>query len=139
MTQKEKIICRGIDISQYLYNFRSGDTDLTLRQLRTLRYIQEKGTVRASDLADEFNVTPATITAQIDRLVKTGWLERVNSEEDRRAINIALTKLAQKNLKKITQDNLDKLDWVFDPLNKGEQDQLLKILEKIHAYRKSIN
>ena len=139
MSSKETIIARAIDISQYLYSFRASDNELTLRQLRSLVYIQEKGIVRASDIAKEFHVTPATITAQIDRLVRTGWLERVNSEDDRRAINIALTKKAEKDLRDIVNDNLEELNWVFEPLSQEEQDQLLTIVGKIHSYRKSIN
>lgn len=139
MSIRKRILLRTIDISQYLHNFRGNKGNLTLRQLRTLIYIKENNTVKASAIAKEFHVTPATITAQIDRMVKTGWIERIHSPRDRRVIDITLTKKTEKELDSILESNLQNLEWIFETLNEKEEQCLLKIVDKIHAHRKKIN
>ena len=132
---RRKIIGKAMDLSKDLASYTNQKGELTLIQIRTLLFIRKKGSVRASDLSREFNVTPATITAQIDRLVEDGWLERINSTEDRRAINIAVTKKTDKQLDSIVEDNLKKYSWIFEPLTYEDEKMLYAILTKIVEHR----
>jgi DNA-binding MarR family transcriptional regulator len=106
--------------------------ELSPLQLRTLVFIKDKGCVKSSDLAKQFNVTPATITAQIDKLVNSGWLERCDDGNDRRVINITLTPKAQKEVDTLVTKTIEKYDWVFKSLTKQEQEQFLNLVIKIN-------
>ena len=132
---RKEIISKAIDLSKDLSCYSNKKGELTLIQLRTLLFIRKNCSVRASDLSKEFNVTPATITAQIDRLVDDNWLERVNCTEDRRAINIALTKKAEKQLDDIVKENLKKYNWLFEPLTREDEKNLFEILTKIVEHK----
>jgi DNA-binding MarR family transcriptional regulator len=132
---RRKIINKAMDLSKDLASYTNKKGELTLIQIRTLLFIRKKGSVRASDLSREFNVTPATITAQIDRLVEDGWLERINSTEDRRAINIKITKRTEKQLDSIVEENIKKYSWVFEPLTHEDEKMLYDILTKIVEHR----
>jgi DNA-binding MarR family transcriptional regulator len=119
-------LIKNIDIRSY----KKGE--LSPLQLRTLVYIKEKGCVKSSDLAKQFNVTPATITAQIDKLVNSGWLERCDDGDDRRVINITLTPKAEKEVDSMVEKTVQRYEWVFKSLTKQEQKTFLELVTKIN-------
>lgn len=130
-TEKEIVqstidLIKNIDIRSY----KKGE--LSPLQLRTLIFIKDKGCVKSSDLAREFNVTPATITAQIDKLVNSGWLDRCDDGNDRRVINITLTPKAEKEVDKMVEKTVERYDWVFRSLTKEEQKTFLDLVIKIN-------
>lgn len=95
-------------------------------------FIKDKGCVKSSDLAKQFRVTPATITAQIDKLVNHGWLDRCDDGNDRRVINITLTPKAQSEVDQLVEKTMKKYNWVFESLTKDEQQQFLNLVIKIN-------
>ena len=117
---------KNIDIKSY----KKGE--LSPLQLRTLVFVKEKGCTKSSDLAKQFNVTPATITVQIDKLVANGWLERCDDGKDRRVINITLTSKAQKEVDHMVRKVIERYDWVFKSLTKEEQETFLNLVIKIN-------
>ena len=71
-----------------------GDGALTLTQLRLLLRLAE-GTKRTSDLAEELEVTAATVSAAIDGLVRRGLVERLERGDDRRTVPLRATARGQ--------------------------------------------
>lgn len=63
---------------------------LTLTQFRLLRRLSERVRL-TSELAGELEVTPATVSAAIDALVRRGLVQRLSSPADRRAVPLAVT------------------------------------------------
>jgi DNA-binding MarR family transcriptional regulator len=135
MSRRREIIKITLDLSKHLELrgvYKKGD--LSPLQLWTLVYIKDKGCVKSSELAKEFNVTPATITAQIDKLVANGWLERCDDGDDRRVINISLTEKANKEVDHLVEKNVEKYSWIFDAITEDEQMKLLEIFYKLHEH-----
>jgi len=66
------------------------DSDLSLRQLTTLQYINSPDTT-LGDVARNLMVTPAVVTGLIDRLERRGYVRRVGSLFDRRRVHLELT------------------------------------------------
>jgi DNA-binding MarR family transcriptional regulator len=139
MSLRREIVKITLDLSKHLELrgvYKKGD--LSPLQLWTLVYIKEKGCVKSSELAREFNVTPATITAQIDKLVNNGWLERCDDGEDRRVINISLTEKSHREVDDLVQRSLDKYNWIFELLTKKEKEDMLRIFTKLHDHAHSM-
>jgi DNA-binding MarR family transcriptional regulator len=67
-----------------------GHEHLSFRQLSALAVIQEESPT-LGEVARRLMVTPAVITGLIDRLVRQGYVERVNRPGDRRRIYLELT------------------------------------------------
>ncbi len=132
MPLQKQIIQNTLDFIKNieLRTYKKGE--LSPLQLRTLVFIRDKGCVKSSDLAKQFNVTPATITAQIDKLVANGWLERCDDGNDRRVINITLTKKSQKEVDTLVDQTIKRYDWVFNSLTKDEQQTFLNLVIKIN-------
>lgn len=67
------------------------ETELTGPQLWVLQLLHNAGTLRVSDLAREMYLSPATVVGILDRLEAKGLISRTRSQEDRRAVDVALT------------------------------------------------
>lgn len=132
MPLQKQIIQNTFDLIKNieLKSYRKGE--LSPLQVRTLVFIQDKGCVKSSDLAKQFNVTPATITAQIDKLVRNGWLDRCDDGNDRRVINITLTEKADKEVDKLVDQTIKRYEWIFKSLSKDEQKTFLNLVVKIN-------
>jgi DNA-binding MarR family transcriptional regulator len=67
-----------------------GPEPLTLTQFRLLKHLGE-GPLMTTVLAARLEVTPATVSAAIDGLVRRGMVERLPSTGDRRAVPLRCT------------------------------------------------
>ena len=66
--------------------------DLTMREMHAIHAISMYDHKSASEVAKELHLTPGTLTAMVDRLVRKGYVKRLRSEDDRRVIRLGLTK-----------------------------------------------
>ena len=116
------------------HNKEKSQYGLSILEVRTLQHIKEEGLSNPKDLAEHFKVTPATITAQIDRLVDKGFIRREKSEKDARYINLKLTDRANNNLDEIIEDRLVSYDFIFGGLSKEQQESFLRGMKHIERY-----
>src|SRR5512138_602299 len=86
--------------------------DITVEQFHVLRYVR-KGPGSMSELATAKNISRPAISQAVEILVKKGLLTRVQSTQDRRYVELALTE-AGKNL----------LDTVFKETRKWMKERM---------------
>ena len=110
---------------------RKNPCNISLLELRTLIFINNNESVKPMDIAKKFNVTPATVTVQVDRLIKKGCLHKYSNKKDGRSVCLELTKKAKENLEKITEEKLKSFDSIFKNLSVKDQENLLTIMEKM--------
>ena len=132
MSLQRDILRQAMDLVKHLDLKMDSECKLSPLQLRTLSYVKEYECVKPTDLAKEFNITPATVTAQIDKLVKRGWLKRDGCKDDRRVVNISLTQRSKNELESVIEKTVDRYNWIFEVLSIEEQKQLLNLFNKIH-------
>jgi len=82
-------------------------------------------------LADESRVTRATMTGLVDTLEKDGLVAREADPEDRRTIQVRLTKQGHALMGKVLPDHFGFVASTVKPLNKTERKQLVTLLQKI--------
>lgn len=131
MSLKQKIVKEILDLARHL-SVMNPDNKFTSIQLRTISFIAKQGRVKSIDIAKEFLITPATVTTQVDSLVKNGWIKRTYSKKDRRVILLSLTNKAEKELPIEIKKAMKNYDHIFNPLTKKEEICLLKALKKLH-------
>ncbi len=68
----------------------TGNFDITVEQFHVLRHVR-RGVTSMSDLAVAKNISRPAISQAVDVLVKKGLLTRVQSVQDRRVVDLALT------------------------------------------------
>jgi DNA-binding MarR family transcriptional regulator len=112
--------------------FPFGDLVLTRQQMMIMFFINEKkGVVSAKEIAESLRVTAGAITQFIDGLVKNGLVERVESNMDKRSMDIKLTKMAKEKFDHFKKDYMDKINQAFNGLNNKELEQFIELTEKI--------
>jgi DNA-binding MarR family transcriptional regulator len=106
---------------------------ISLPRVRLLGFILEKGETRSVDVAEAFSYAPRTVTEALDGLEKAGLIERRASLEDRRSKRIVLTDAGREALALAQPTVQHFVNEVFGALDKGEQEMLAVLVEKLTA------
>ena len=110
---------------------RRNGNNLSLLEFRTLQHINDHNGASPTSLSKKFNVTPATITVQIDGLIAKGHIVKTTDEEDKRSVNLSLSEGTNSKLEGLSEKRLHLYDTVFKTLTKADQQMLIQIIEKI--------
>ena len=105
---------------------------ITLPQLFTLGFLNEKGESRMTDLARFMKVSTAAMTGVVDRLVRDAYILRVYDPKDRRIIKVKLTSKGVQLIKKINQQKRQMVINVFGEITQVEREEYLRILTRIY-------
>lgn len=121
-------VIRAIDIhSKQLSKFAG----LTGPQLMVMHKISQLDGPMAKQVAEEINLSPATVTNIIDRLESRDLVIRVRSQTDKRKVHLYLSehgKQVHKEAPRALQEHFIKR---YQALEEWEQSQLLSAVERI--------
>ncbi len=104
---------------------------LTAVQLRLLKFADDTKDATPKALAQKMQVSQATVTALLDKLVRHGMIERLQSETDRRQKRIVVTQAGAAAL--INAPDPMQRDFAkrFEALQDWEQAMILAAVERI--------
>jgi|SRR3989344_1928849 len=121
------------EIRKHLFNHKklSIPHSLTLSQGFVLGFIENQGPASVGEIAVAFSVTSSAATQIIDTLVKRGFLGKKESTDDRRILQITLTKKGKNVIKEFKTAQVDKLKDVLEPLSDNDLKQYLKLSRKV--------
>jgi DNA-binding MarR family transcriptional regulator len=88
-------------------------------------------TASPSVLAEKAGVTRATMTGLLDSLERTGLIERIPHDEDRRMLNVRLTEKGQQRLDEVMPDYYSRVALVMKELSENDRDLLMEMLQKV--------
>jgi DNA-binding MarR family transcriptional regulator len=128
---KTSLIKEIFDLSRHISSEQM-KSRLTMIQIRTLIYIYENKIVKPTEIAKKFKITPASVTSQIDKLVKDGWLKRVRNEDDKRVIEVELTEMGKRELPNEIEKLHKSCEWIFKSLDRQEQKELFELVKKVN-------
>jgi DNA-binding MarR family transcriptional regulator len=77
---------------------RSGNLQVSMPQLKVLSFISRNPGTSLSSAAEDLAVTPATASNLVDRLVKRGYVSRVEDPDERRKVLLSLTDSGARHL-----------------------------------------
>ncbi len=97
------------------------DGTVTLPQFRALVVLATRGPQPPGALARELQVVPSSVTRMTDRLVRRGLVSRRTPADDRREIELALTR-----------DGRD----IVDQVTRQRRREIRRIVEQIHPTRR---
>src|SRR3546814_361511 len=113
------------------------ETGLTTPQVLVLRAIRDLGEVTTARIAGQVNLSQATVTTIIDRLVSRGLIERYRNVTDRRVVHSRLTETGDAALAKAPP----LLDAIFlkalRDLPAGERHAIVTELERVAGLMRS--
>ncbi|MEJ0021183.1 MAG: MarR family transcriptional regulator [Candidatus Doudnabacteria bacterium] len=100
--------------------------------LRVLHFISNNHPTVMKDIADLFGVTPPSATSLIEGMVKSGLIARSAVRNDRRIVQLKLTKKGQILLKNGSQFFKKKIRAALADLTSVERATLIRIIEKLY-------
>jgi DNA-binding MarR family transcriptional regulator len=110
---------------------QSGFSELSLRQVLYMETIARLEHPSFSELADKLGITRPSVTTLVGKLIRNGFVQKVQDGEDRRSFHIVLTEkgrhftqMHRKTHQKVVQSLIGRLD-------KGEIEKLAGLLNKI--------
>ncbi len=108
-------------------------SNITSAQMIMLVSIHDHGQCKIKTLAKERGISPPTATVLIDRLVRSRYVKREASLEDRRVVMVSLTKKGEKSVQDFLDTVRNRWKKILTHLTSKEQHQYLSILKKIVA------
>ncbi|WP_126173559.1 MarR family winged helix-turn-helix transcriptional regulator [Altericroceibacterium xinjiangense] len=105
----------------------------SLARTRLLLFLQRKGPMRATAIAEFFDQSPRTVTEAIDTLERDGLVRRKPDPSDRRAKLVSVTPAGLEAVRKTEPLRSQMVERTFGVLNAEEKAWLAEILERLSA------
>jgi MarR family transcriptional regulator for hemolysin len=87
--------------------------------------------LKQTELAEQMEMQPITLTRLIDRLCDNGWIERRSDDSDRRVNRLYLCEAARPLLGKLSELRSELTATALQGINPADADRLLTQLETI--------
>ncbi|MFA1822674.1 MarR family winged helix-turn-helix transcriptional regulator [Virgibacillus oceani] len=113
--------------SKRFVNLLTEGESFSQNQLILLIQLEINGGMKATEIADFFNVTPGAITSMCDKLEKLNLIKRIRESEDRRAVKMVLTNIGE-----------DKVHEIFLKFPEEKLTNIAKILMDINKLMSKI-
>jgi MarR family transcriptional regulator for hemolysin len=104
---------------------------ITRAQWAVLAKVERTEGLKQSELAEQMEMQPITLTRLIDRLCDNGWIERRSDDTDRRVNRLYLRKAARPLLGKLSELRSELTATALDGISPSDAQRLLTQLEMI--------
>jgi DNA-binding MarR family transcriptional regulator len=111
------------------------EVDLTAVQLKTLFFIDFKGSTNFKNLASALGVTPPSVTGIVDRLVEQKLISREENPENRRMQVLKITEKGKGLLSKLKESRRTRVSSLLGKLSLQDLAKLAEILNKLSKPR----
>lgn len=108
--------------------------DFEYDTLHCLMIRETPGHASPTDLASDLRVSGAGITGRLDGLEKKGWVKRVPRSDDRRKVDVEITKAGAAIARKAMRKRGDAEDAVAGAISERELATLNRILRKMNLF-----
>ena len=105
-------------------------TDASFEVLATLLRAGPPHSLSPSELLEQMPITSGTMTTRIDKLEKTGLVKRKTKRDDKRSVNVALTKKGLSLIEKVIIEHVEAQEKIISVFDENEQAVLVSLLQK---------
>ena len=116
-----------VDISREVSSMYEGKGS----QKGILLYLLDVQEATQKEIAENFAITPASVSEVITKLEKNGYVEKTQSTTDKRSYRIKITGKGESYARDIRISKADKQKRLFKGLENEEKLQLIEMLKKI--------
>lgn len=121
-------IIRAIDMrSRQL----SKEVGLTGPQLLILHKVGKQKGVMVREIAEDINLSSATVTSILDRMEARNLVQRIRSTEDKRKVGVFLSEAGEKALETAPMPFQEHFTNRFKSMEEWEQSQMVATLQRI--------
>lgn len=108
------------------------DSGLTMGQPKILDYLKDNDGALQKDIAAACHIEPATLTALLNGMEKSGIAKRKIPEGDRRSSRIYLTEKGRTKLALVTKEFEEIEKEAFSGISEKQIDECMETLKKIY-------
>jgi len=110
------------------WNQFAKSTGLSMPQFSILMQLHYKGTTGLSEISERFDISAAAASQLVEKLVQSGYLERAEDPNDRRAKNLRLTPSGAK----LVNDGIqERYRWMEELASNLNEDNHAKISDAL--------
>jgi DNA-binding MarR family transcriptional regulator len=110
---------------------RRGVGSVSMLHFKIMSFAHERGPTTMKELAAFLGVTAPSATVLVNRLVRSGELERVASPGDRRSVSVKLTPVGRRKVARDRRALVGRMGSVLSCLSPGEVEKLAAILKNL--------
>lgn len=110
-------------------------TDAGFEVLATLLRAGPPHSLSPSELLDQMHITSGTMTTRIDKLEKKGLVKRKTKKDDKRSVNVGLTKKGLKLIDEVILDHVKTQERIVSVFDHDEQLVFISLLQKYLAHK----
>ena len=103
----------------------------TVRQMEYLDAIHKLGNPNLGEIARVLNLSKPSVTAIVDKLASNGYIQKCQSDEDRRSFHVHLSAKGQKLADMHNETHHQIADLFRNNLNSKDLNTLVAILNKV--------
>ncbi len=138
MTIPQKIVAALERLGQALRSLLLTDAlseglSITQAQILLQCYLQPGRLYGISELADELELTQPTVSDAVATLQRKGFIQKLQREDDRRAVILVLTPKGKATARRLWQQQSQRFERAVGRLSPQEQTQLLYLLLRVIA------
>lgn len=104
---------------------------LTSPQILVLSLLGESKEMKISDIACSMGMADSNISGIVDRLEKTGFVERIRSTEDRRIVKVKLTDKVDEIENNLVTELENYFTQILSKFSQDELDEIIMSMEKL--------
>lgn len=120
-----------IDIIQYKNEYQLQTSRIPPQEMYVLERIYLNSNILSKGISQKYNIPPSTLTGILDRLENKKLIERLNTNKDRRSIELVATENGRSAVEKhIAEDQIFARN-LFDSLEPQKKEQLKALLEEL--------
>jgi len=105
--------------------------NLTSSQIKLLTCFSDKPRFTMTELSKNLDVSMPTMTAMIDRLLKSGLVERERNDTDRRVVRVKLTEGGVGILRRLKKTRREEMEKILMSFNEEEMSSYLTSIEMV--------
>lgn len=107
------------------------DTGLGLSDFGVLEVLLHKGPLPVNAFREKILISSGSMTAAVDRLERSGLVQRASAPADRRSRIVYLTAKGSKLIRKLFRQHARDMEHAFSCLDKTERDTFASLLRKL--------
>jgi len=105
--------------------------NMSLSQLNVLMFLETRDHVRMKDIGEKLGIKPSSATNLVDRLIKSGLVERSFDPEDRRVVEVSLSEGGKNLIEEVRKADRKHWEKVIGKIDEKEYEQLFRIIKKM--------
>ncbi|MDP8298831.1 MAG: MarR family transcriptional regulator [Candidatus Tantalella remota] len=106
--------------------------NLSVSHIIVLDMLLVAGSASMSDIAKVMNLSMASATGIIDKMIEQGFVKRERSTEDRRVVKVSLLKKGKDISGRVNESRVTMTNDLYSVLTDAERDEYLRLLRKVY-------